>query len=545
MDQYDYIVVGAGSAGCAVARRLSDDPALGVLLLEAGGPSDGFWNRTPAGVARLHKSEQFNWNYMTLPVSGLRDRTIYWPAGKALGGSSAINGMVYIRGDRRDFDNWAKLGNPGWGWDDVLPYFRRSETNARGSSAVHGGDGPLHVTNPAIVHPTVVDFIRAAEMCGLPRRTDFAFGEQEGSGTVQYTIRNGERHSSYRAYIEPVRDRPNLVVETGAHVCRILFRERTATGVELIQGGQKRTIFANREIILSAGALRSPHLLLLSGVGDGRQLQNHGVPLVAHLPGVGRNLQDHLTVRVQAETNRLSSYNRDLRGWRKYWQGARYVLTKGGYLALGTSSAAAFFKSSASVEYADVEISFRPMTFTAHPSGKVEVDGYDAISGSVYRVRPASRGQVGLASPNPLDAPSIQPNYLGAPEDLEATVAGIRVLRQILSTEPLASRIRKEIVPGSIADTNEKLADYVRRDAASVFHPAGTCKMGNDDMAVVDSNLRVRGIERLRVIDASIMPVVTSGNTNAPTIMIGEKGADLVRSERLVPQEREALAPTT
>ncbi len=531
MSQYDYIIIGAGSAGCAVARRLSDDPNLRVLLLEAGGPSDGFWNRTPAGVAKLHKSEQVNWNYTTEPVPGLNNRKIYWPAGKALGGGSAINGMVYIRGDRRDFDNWAKQGNPGWAWDDVLPYFKRSETNERGVSDIHGGEGPLYVSNPSVIHPTVDNFIAAAEACGLQRRVDFAWGEQEGAGPVQYTIRNGERHSSYRAYIEPVKDRPNLTVQTGVKVCRIAFADKVAIGVELIDNGQKRIVHARREVILSAGAIRSPHLLLLSGIGDANQLQNHGVPLVAHLPGVGLNLQDHLTVRVQAQTGRASSYNGDLRGWRKYIQGIRYLLTKEGYLALGTSSAAAFLKSSASVDYADIEISFRAMTFTAQPSGKVEIDNYDAISGSVYRVRPASRGQITLRSSDPGDGPAIQPNYLGASEDLEATVAGIRAFRRILAAEPLASHIQKELIPGSDADSDDKIADYVRRDAASVFHPAGSCKMGHDEMAVVDSRLRVHGIKRLRVIDASIMPVVTSGNTNAPTIMIGEKGADLVRAD--------------
>ncbi|TGR23046.1 MULTISPECIES: GMC family oxidoreductase N-terminal domain-containing protein [unclassified Mesorhizobium] len=532
MNQYDYIVIGAGSAGCAVARRLSDDANLSVLLLEAGGPSDGFWNRTPAGVAKLHKSERVNWNYTTEPVPRLNNRKIYWPAGKALGGGSAINGMVYIRGDRRDFDHWAEQGNAGWAWDDVLPYFKRSETNVRGASGVHGASGPLYVSDPSVVHPTIHDFISSATACGLPHRTDFAFGEQEGAGTVQYTIKNGERYSSYRAYIEPVKDRRNLTVETGVKVCRILLEGRVATGVEVIMNGQKRSLQARQEVILSAGAIRSPHLLMLSGIGNAQHLQDHGVPLVAHLPGVGQNLQDHLTVRVQAQTGPESSYNAALRGWRKYMHGARYILTKSGYLALGTSSAAAFLKSSSAVDYADIEISFRAMTFTALPSGKVEIDNYDAISGSVYRVRPASRGAITLRSADPAEAPLIQPNYLGDPEDLTATVAGIRAFRRILAASPLAARLHKELVPGADADTDEKLADYVRRDASSVFHPAGSCKMGHDDMAVVDSKLRVLGVERLRVIDASIMPVVTSGNTNAPSIMIGEKGADLLR-ERL------------
>jgi choline dehydrogenase len=348
---------------------------------------------------------------------------------------------------------------------------------------------------------------------------------------VQYTIRNGERHSSYRAYVEPVRGRSNLTVETAVQVQRILIHDGMAMGVELIQNGQRRTILATREVILSAGAIRSPHLLMLSGIGDVQHLQDHGVPCLRHLPGVGRNLQDHLTVRVQALTSRESSYNRDLLGWRRYAQGMRYLLTKGGYLALGTSSAAAFLKSSPQMDYADIEISFRPMTFSARPSGVVEIDNHDAISGSVYRVRPASRGQITLRSADPADAPVIQPNYLGDPEDLAATVAGIRAFRRILGAAPLAGRVLRELVPGPAAESDAALEDYVRRDASSVFHPAGSCRMGSDAMAVVDSRLRLHGIARLRVVDASIMPVVTSGNTNAPTIMIGEKGADMILAD--------------
>ncbi|MDR5798177.1 GMC family oxidoreductase N-terminal domain-containing protein [Caballeronia sp. LZ008] len=530
MEIYDYVVVGAGSAGCVMARRLSDGPNVSVLLLEAGGASDGFWNRTPAGVARFHKSERYNWNYVTEPVPALGDRKLYFPAGKALGGSSAINGMVYIRGDRRDFDHWAQLGNSGWGWDDVLPYFKRSESNERGGSQIHGADGPLSVSNPAILHPTVDDFIEASQACGLTRRDDLAAGDLEGAGPVQFTIRNGERESSYYAFIKPVRHRSNLRVEVGAQVSKILFKDRAAVGVELAQNAHVRRVFARREIILSAGAVRSPHLLMLSGVGDGEKLRQKGISAVVHLPGVGENLQDHYMVRVQAETVRESSYNRDLRGWRKYLQGAGYLLTKGGYLALGTSSAAAFLKSRPSVEYADIEISFRPMTFTTDPTGRVEVDSYDAISGSVYRVRPASRGYIGLESADPLVPPLVQPNYLAESEDVDATVEGIKAFRRILATHPLSSKVRGEIAPGSAIATDDDLSDYVRSQGGSVFHPAGTCKMGSDPMAVVDNQLRVRGVERLRVVDASIMPVVTSGNTNAPTIMIGEKAADLVKA---------------
>ncbi len=542
MELYDYIVVGAGSAGCVVARRLSDDSNVRVLLLEAGPEANGFWNRAPAGMAKLHRSERYNWNYFTEPVPTLRNRKVYWPRGKALGGSSAISGMVYVRGDRRDFDGWARLGNSGWAWDDVLPYFKLSENNERGDSAIHSTKGPLAVSDPVVIHPTVYDFIEAAARCGIQRRDDFSDGDQDGVGLVQCNIRNGVRESSYDAFLKPVRHRPNLSVETGVHVCRILFHGRAAAGVELKQGGRTRRVFARREVILSAGALSSPHLLMLSGIGDGEMLQRQGIPVIMHAPGVGRNLQDHFTVRVQAETTPESSYNRDLRGWRKYWQGARYVFQKRGYLALGSSTAAAFVKSSPSMDYADVELSFRPMTFTFQASGKFVIDSYHAISASVYRVRPASRGQILLRSPDPMEPPAFVPNYLSHHEDVEATLAGVRQFRRILAAEPLASRVRRELVPGDKAVSDEQLIDYMEREGSSVFHPAGTCKMGNDEMAVVDSHLRVCGVERLRVVDASIMPIVTSGNTNAPTIMIGEKGAAMIRSHPAPARPLEAEA---
>lgn len=542
MELYDYIVVGAGSAGCVVARRLSDDSNVSVLLLEAGPEANGFWNRAPAGMAMLYWSKRYNWMYFTEPVPTLRNRKVYWPRGKALGGSSAISGMVYVRGDRRDFDKWARLGNSGWGWDDVLPYFTLSENNERGDSAIHSTKGPLAVSDPVIIHPTVYDFIEAAARCGIQRRDDFGDGDQDGVGLVQCTIRNGVRESSYDAFLKPVRHRPNLSIETGVHVCRILFHGRAADGVELKQGGRTRRVFARREIILSAGVLSSPHLLMLSGIGDGEMLQRQGISVLMHLPGVGRNLQDHFAVRVHAETTPESSYNRDLRGWRKYWQGARYVFQKRGYLALGSSTAMAFVKSSPSMDYADMKINFRPMTFSFHASAKVKIDSYHAISATVYRVRPASRGQILLRSPDPMEPPAIVPNYLSDRDDVEATLAGARQCRRIFATEPLASRVRRELLPGDEALSDEQLIDYMEREGSSVYHGAGTCKMGNDEMAVVDSRLRVRGVERVRIIDASIMPIVTSGNTNAPIIMIGEKGAAMIRSQPAPARQLEAEA---
>ncbi|MDF3836718.1 FAD-dependent oxidoreductase, partial [Cupriavidus basilensis] len=534
-------VIGAGSAGCVVARRLSDNPACRVLLLEAGPPSEGdFWVRTPAGMGKLFQHEQLNWRYFTEPVPTLRNRRIYWPRGKTLGGSSAINGMVYIRGHREDYEHWAELGNAGWGWDDVLPYFRRAETNSRGTGTYPGTDGPLVISDPSVKHPSAFAFLEAARRNGIPTLDEFSGVEMHGAGFLQATISKGIRQSAYEAYIVPVRQRANLVVQASTLVRRIVFRDRQAAGVEVIESGHARTIAARREVIVCAGALSSPHVLMLSGIGDGSMLQRHGIATVVDSPGVGRNLQDHFVVRVQARATRESSYNNALRGWRKYWEGIRYVATRRGYLALGSSMAAAFVRSGPEVDHADLEISFRPMTFRYRATGSVEVDDYPGISASVYNMRPASRGEILLQSADPLQPPAFVPNYLGDPRDVKVMVAGLHEIRRIFATEPLASRVVSEIAPGPDFRTDEQLIDYMEREGQCAFHPAGSCMMGTGGMAVVDERLRVRGVERLRVVDASIMPTVTSGNTNAPTIMIGEKGAAMIASDAAPAREAAA-----
>ena len=347
-------------------------------------------------------------------------------------------------------------------------------------------------------------------------------------------IRNGVRQSTYKAFIEPVQNRQNLVIQSGVQVRRVLFKGREASGVEVVQGGAVRSFSATREVILCAGALSSPHLLMLSGIGDGEMLQRNGIQTLVHAPGVGQNLQDHFVTRVQVKTTPQSSYNRRLQGWRKYVEGALYLATRRGYLAMATSMAGAFVRSGPWVDFADMQISFRPMTFTTTASGEVAIDPYDAVSASVYRVRPSSRGQIVLRSADPLQPPAFIPNYLGHPEDVQAMLSGLRQLRRIMASEPIASRVVSEIVPGAALTSDEQLLDYMQREGQCAYHPAGSCKMGNDDMAVVDASLCVRGVQRLRVVDASIMPVVNSSNTNAPTVMIGEKGADMIRHDATV-----------
>lgn len=528
MESFDYIIIGAGSAGCVLARRLSDNPEHRVLLLEAGPRADKFWVRTPAGMAKLYFHKHLNWNYFTEPMPELLNRTMYWPRGKGLGGSSAINGMVYIRGHPKDFNTWRDLGNPGWGFDDVLPYFKRMEHFERGGDFYRGVGGPLWISDPVIRHPASADFVEAANHLGIPRTDDMNGELHEGVGFMQHNIKQGQRHSAYMAYVEPVLGRPNLVVRTGCLVQQVLFDRNVATGVEVISAGKRMVFNAAREVIISAGAVNSPQLLMLSGIGPGEELQRHGITPVVESPGVGRNLQDHFYVHTSYRSTRNSSYNHQITGLRKYWTGLRYLLTRSGPLALGSSQVAAFVKSRPEEDYADLQISFRPMAFTYHGNGVVKVDSKPSIAASVYRLRPAVSGTVTLRSRDPSQPPVLQPAFLTNQGDIDAVISGIRQIRRILAMEPLASRVIEEILPGRAVQSDVDILDYLRVHGNSAMHPAGTCKMGRDRLGVVDERLRVRGADRLRVVDASIMPHVTSGNTNAPTMMIGEKGSDMI-----------------
>ncbi|HKN11004.1 MAG TPA: GMC family oxidoreductase N-terminal domain-containing protein, partial [Pseudomonadota bacterium] len=518
MQTYDYIVIGAGSAGCAVARGLSDDRSNEVLLLEAGPAADKFWVRTPAGMAKLYFHDRLNWNYYTAPLPSLHGRRMYWPRGKALGGSSSINGMIFIRGHAKDFDSWRDLGNPGWGFDDVLPYFKQMEHNARGADAYRAVGGPLWVSDPVVRHRSSYDFIEAATRLGIPRTDDLNGPLHDGVGFMQHTIRDGQRHSAYRAFIEPILGRKNLAIQTQAHAQKILFEGARAIGVEVLVEGTRRKVFASREVILSAGSLNSPQLLMLSGVGPGSELRRHGIEVLLDMPGVGQNLQDHFYIHGTYRTTRDCSYNRQMTGWRKYLEGAKYLVTRKGYLALGSSQVAAFVKSRPGEDYADLQISFRPMTFSYQRNGVVTVDDEPGVGVSVYQLRPHTTGSVTLQSPDAMQSAVFAPNFMSNADDIHAMTSGIRQIRAIMATEPMASRVTSEFWPGPKVQTDDDIYAFMEEHGNSAHHQAGTCKMGRDALAVVDDRLRVRGVERLRVADASIMPHLTSGNTNAPTI---------------------------
>jgi choline dehydrogenase len=522
---YDFIVVGAGSAGCVLANRLSADPSVRVLLLEAGPRDSSPWIHIPVGYYKGIANPAIGWGYETDPVPGSHDRRISWPRGKVLGGSSSINGLIYIRGQAEDFDHWRQLGNGGWDWDSVKPFFIRSEGRDRGADAFHGADGPLGVSD---VHRNELcdAYIEAATQAGIPLNDDFNGARQEGVGYFQLTTRRGRRSSTAVAYLKPARKRRNLHVVTDALATRILFEGRRASGISYWHNGEARTASVGRELVLSGGAINSPQLLQLSGVGPGVLLQGLGIEVVADNAGVGSHLQDHYQTRNVYECTRPLSVNDEVRSpLRKVAAALRWAFFRTGPLAIGAGHVGLFARTRLELETPDVQFHF--IRFSADgPGGKLH--DYSGFTVSVCQLRPESRGSIHIRSADPREPPAIQPNYLDTAGDRDTIVAGMQLARRIIERPAMKSYVRREVLPGPEVNSDEEMLEYIREYGSTIFHPASTCRMGQDDMAVVDERLRVRGIDALRVADASIMPTVVSGNTNASCVMIGEKAADML-----------------
>ncbi len=528
LTEHDFVIVGGGTAGCVLAARLSASGRHSVLVLEAG-PRDAYpWIHVPIGYAKTMFHPVYNWRFETEAEPGMNGRRIYWPCGRTLGGSSAINGLIYIRGHRDDYDDWAALGNPGWSYADVLPYFRRLEHNVRGASEWHGVDGPLWVSDIRGRHELVEALIGAGGELGIPRNDDFNGATQEGVGYYQLTTRRGLRCSTAVAYLRPARGRANLAVETDAQATRILLDGRRARGVAFRQGGREVTVTARHEVIVAAGTLKSPQLLQVSGIGPPELLQSFGIPVAHALVGVGENLQDHLQARVIFRCTKAITTNDTLKSWwRTLAMGMRYVLTRTGPMAIGINQGGVFARTDPSLTRPDVQ--FHLATLSSDMAGS-PVHTFSGFTMSVCQLRPEARGFVRLKSPDPLAPPAMQPNYLSTPRDRSTLVAGIRLARRLAATRSLAPYVAGEYRPGPQTVTDDDLLEFAKNKGATIFHPAGTCKMGppDDASAVVDPELRVHGIAALRVVDCSIMPALVSGNTNAPVVMIAEKAADLI-----------------
>ena len=525
----DFIVIGAGSAGCAVAARLSEDPATRVALIEAGGDDNHRWIHIPLGFGKTFADPSVNWCYETEPDPGAADRRVFWPRGKVLGGSSSINGMVYIRGQAEDFDHWRQLGNNGWSSADVLPYFKRAEHQTRGADEFHGSGGPLCVSDVPDHHPICEAFIESAIALGFPRNDDFNGARQDGVGYHQTTTRNGRRCSTAVGYLRPAMARPNLQVVTEALTEKILFVGHHAVGVSFRRGGETWTARATREIILCGGAVNSPQLLMLSGIGPEAHLSALGIPVVQNVPGVGQSLQDHYSAPLKLKCRLPITVNDVMQSkLKKLKVGLQYYLLRSGALAMCSSPAALFARTRPELASPDVKLSIQPFSADRPQDGLHPWSGFSMIA---YQLRPDSRGQITLKSADPAEPPAVHPNYLTAETDQRTIVAGLKMCRQILASPHMQPFLESEFLPGPDVQSDEELLDFARRRGGTVFHPTSTCKMGVDAMAVVDPELKVRGIEGLRVADASVMPTVVSGNTNAATIMIGEKAADLVREE--------------
>lgn len=532
---YDYIIAGAGSAGCVLANRLTEDGKTRVLLLEAGPEDKSPLIHMPAGVAQMLRSGTYNWRFDTEPESHMNNREMYWPRGKTLGGSSSINGIVYIRGHAKDYDDWEKLGNQGWSYKDCLPYFKKSEGQCGDTSvykeAFHGTDGPLKVSTPELNNELFDTYLKAGQQAGYPLTEDFNGEQQEGIGTYQQTKFNGKRCSTAVAYLNPAKSRKNLSVITEARAGKILFEGNKAIGIEYHRMGQTITAHAEKEVLVCAGAVQSPQILQLSGIGAADELKQLGIDVLKDLPGVGENLQDHLDVGIQYYCEKPVTLARTARNpFLGLLELFRYIAFKQGLLTSNGLEVGAFLKSDPALERPDLQFHFITAFMIDHARDLSSMREHGMMMHSC-QLRPESKGSIKLRSTDPLDTPKIFANYLAEEKDKQVQIAGLKMARDIFSQEAFVPYLGEERLPGKNVQSDDEIIDYIRQKGETIYHPVGSCKMGNDAMAVVDADLKVHGIQNLRVIDASVMPTLVGGNTNAPTIMIAEKIADKMKAE--------------